>query len=134
MILSFYLGIGVTSVFGYVKVILGGFGHESTTISSSFLLASIVLMILVTLALRVVASIPISLPANWIIRITQIRSAGDYQKAVRFSWCAVGVAPVLLIIAVFFAGSVSLAAGIRSFHYHAVPGNPAGGALSLYLP
>ena len=105
MILSFYLGIGVTSVFGYVKVILGGFGHESTTISSSFLLASIVLMILVTLALRVVASIPISLPANWIIRITQIRSAGDYQKAVRFSWCAVGVAPVLLIIAVFFVGA-----------------------------
>ena len=73
------------------------------------------MMILVTLALRVVASIPISLPANWIIRITQVRSAADYQKAVRFSWCAVGVAPVLLIIAVFFVGAYPWQPGLRSF-------------------
>jgi hypothetical protein len=97
MILSFYLGIGITCVVGYVKLILGGFGT-----ASSFLLASIVLMILAVVALRALASIPISLRANWIIRITQIRPARDYLKAVRFSWMAMGVAPVLLVVAVFF--------------------------------
>jgi hypothetical protein len=97
MILSFYLGIGITCVVGYVKIILGGFGP-----ASSFLLASIVLMILAVVALRAVSSIPISLRANWIIRITQIRPAGDYQRAVRFSWIALGVAPLLLAVATFF--------------------------------
>jgi hypothetical protein len=97
MILSFYLGIGITCVVGYVKIILGGFGP-----ASSFLLTSIVLMILAAVALRAVSSIPISLRANWIIRITRIRPASDYQRAVRFSWMSFGVAPVLLIVAVFF--------------------------------
>jgi hypothetical protein len=97
MILSFYLGIGITCLVGYVKIILGGFGP-----ASSFLLASIVLMILAVVALRAVASVPISLRANWIIRITQIRPAGDYQRAVRISWMALSVAPLLLAVAAFF--------------------------------
>ena len=97
MILSFYLGIGITCVVGYVKIILGGFGS-----AGSFLLASIALMILAVVALRAVSSVPISLRANWIIRITQIRPAGDYQRAVRISWMAMGVAPLLLAVAAFF--------------------------------
>jgi hypothetical protein len=97
MILSFYLGIGITCVVGYVKIILGGFGS-----ASSFLLASIVLMVLAVVALRAVSSVPISLRANWIIRITQIRPAVDYQRAVRTSWMALGVTPLLLAVATFF--------------------------------
>jgi len=97
MIFSFYLGLGITIVIGYVNVIPAGIG--SATISSSFLFASILMMILVVLALRVVASIPISLQANWMIRITRVRSARDYQKGVRFSWLALAVAPVLLVTA-----------------------------------
>jgi hypothetical protein len=101
MILSFYLGIGITIVVGYAKTAMGGFGSAGATISNSLLLASSLMMILTVLGLRVVASIPISLSANWIIRITQIRPAPDYHKAVRFSWMALGVLPVLLIIACF---------------------------------
>jgi hypothetical protein len=101
MILSFYVGIGITCLVGYVKLILGGFGT-----ASSFLLASIVLMILGVVGLRAVSSIPISLRANWIIRITQIRPAGDYQRAVRVSWIALGVAPLLLAVAAFFFATV----------------------------
>ena len=101
MILSFYLGIGITIVVGYVKVTNRGFGSTRGTISNSFLFASILMMILTALALRVVASIPISLPANWIIRVTQVRSAKDYQRAIRWSWLTLGVAPVLVSIAAF---------------------------------
>ena len=101
MILSFYLGIGITIVVGYVKVTNRGFGSTRGTVSNSFLFASILMMILTALALRVVASIPISLPANWIIRITQVRSAKDYHRAIRWSWLTLGVAPVLVSIAAF---------------------------------
>jgi hypothetical protein len=101
MILSFYLGIGITIVVGYVKVTNRGFGSTRGTVSNSFLFASILMMILTALALRVVASIPISLPANWIIRVTQVRSAKDYHRAIRWSWLTLGVAPVLVSIAAF---------------------------------
>jgi hypothetical protein len=101
MILSFYLGIGITIVVGYVKATNRGFGSTRGTISNSFLFASILMMILTALALRVVSSIPISLPANWIIRVTQVRSAKDYHRAIRWSWLTLGVAPVLASIAAF---------------------------------
>ena len=101
MILSFYLGLGITIVVGYAKTTMGGFGSAGGIVSSSILFASILMMVLGVLGLRVVASFPISLPANWVIRMTQIRSAPDYQKAVRFSWLVLGVLPVLLIIAGF---------------------------------
>ena len=99
MIFSFYLGLGITIVIGYVNITRAGILSVGATVSSSFLFASSLMMILVVLALRVVASIPVSLQANWIIRITQVRSVRDYQKGVRFSWLALAVAPVLLVIA-----------------------------------
>jgi hypothetical protein len=101
MILSFYLGIGITIAVGYVKATNRGFGSARGAISNSFLFASMLIMILAVMALRVVASIPISLSANWIVRITQVRSATDYRRAVRWSWVTLGVAPVLVSIAVF---------------------------------
>ncbi len=124
MILSFYLGIGITIVVVYVKTTLGGFGSARETIGSSFLLTSILMMILTVLAFRVVASIPISLAANWIVRITQIRPAPDYQKAVRVSWLALGVLPVLLVIGGFLLAGFLLAA---------YPWRPALGHLSVML-
>jgi hypothetical protein len=99
MIFSFYLGIGITIIIGYVHTTSVGIGSSSTAVSGWFLFASILMMTLTVLALRVVASIPISLQANWIIRITQIRSALDYQKGVRFAWLTLGVTPVLLVMA-----------------------------------
>jgi hypothetical protein len=101
MIFSFYLGIGLTIIIGYVNTTPAGLRSAKGTISNSFLFASILMMILTVAALRVVASIPISLPANWIIRITQVRAARDYQKSVRFSWLTLAVTPVLLVVIAF---------------------------------
>jgi hypothetical protein len=98
MILSFYLGIGLAIVVGYVRTPFSTLGLAKTGINVAFLLVSILMMILTILAIRVVASIPISLPANWIIRVTQVQPARHYQRAVRISWLALGVAPVLLIL------------------------------------
>jgi hypothetical protein len=101
MIFSFYLGIGITIIIGYVNTTPAGLRSAKGTISNSLLFASILMMILTVAALRVVASIPISLPANWIIRITQVRAARDYQKSVRFSWLTLAVTPVLLVVIAF---------------------------------
>jgi hypothetical protein len=101
MIFSFYLGLGITIVIAYVHTVPAGVGSIGATISRSFLFASILMMILTVVALRIVASIPISLQANWMVRITQVRSVRDYQKGVRFSWLALGVTPVVLVIAAF---------------------------------
>lgn len=99
MILSFYLGIGLAMVLGYSRTPFAGLEPVKTGISTTILLASILMMILTLLAIRVVASIPISLRANWIIRVTQAHPAHHYQRAVRLSWLALGVIPVLLILA-----------------------------------
>jgi hypothetical protein len=99
MIFSFYLGLGITIIIGYVHATSAAIGPSTTAVSGWFLFASILMMTLTVLALRVVASIPISPQANWIIRITQVRSAVDYQQATRFSWVTLGVSPVLVVTA-----------------------------------
>ena len=99
MILSFYLGIGLAVVVGYIETPVRGPASAKIGISVAFLFVSILMMILTILAIRVVASIPISLPANWIIRVTQVRPTHHYHRAVRFSWLALGVTPVLLVLA-----------------------------------
>ena len=100
MILSFYLGIGLAIVVAYLKIPLGDTASRKSEIDAAMLLTSTLMMILAILAIRVVASFPISLPANWIIRITQLRPARNYQRAVRFAWLALGVTPVWIIMAV----------------------------------
>jgi hypothetical protein len=115
MMLAFYLGLGVSCAVGYANAYLGGFRSAGTTISVSFLLVTIVTTILTVFSLRVVASLPISLSANWVIRITQIRPARDYQKAVRVSWLALGLAPPLLLTAAILVAAYPWAPALRHF-------------------
>ena len=99
MIASFYLGIGVAVVVACVRTPLAGAGMKASGMNTAVLLAGILLMILAVLAIRVVASFPITLRANWIMRVTQLRQARSYQRAVRLSWILLGVLPVWLIVA-----------------------------------
>ena len=102
MILSFYLGVGLAIVGAYLKTPLEDVVPHKSEINAAILLTSTLMMILVILSIRVVASFPISLPANWIIRITQLRPAHNYQSAVRFAWRVLGVTPAWIIVAVSF--------------------------------
>jgi hypothetical protein len=99
MVMSFYLGIGLTIVVGYIDILSDAGRPKAAGISTPFLAASMLLMILTLLAIRVVASIPITLRAHWIIRVTQSRPANDYRKALRFSWMVLAVMPVMLVVA-----------------------------------
>jgi hypothetical protein len=98
MILSFFSGIGLAIVVGYVTF-FDGWGSKTTGVSIAFLIASILMLVFVIMGIRVVAAIPISLSANWIIRVTQVRPSSAYREAVRFSWIALGVTPIWLLVA-----------------------------------
>jgi hypothetical protein len=98
MILSFFSGIGLAIVVGYVTL-FDGWGSKTTGMSIAFLIASILMLVFVIVGIRAVAAIPISLSANWIIRVTQVRPSRAYHEAVRFSWIALGVAPIWLLVA-----------------------------------
>ncbi|WP_035347295.1 hypothetical protein [Edaphobacter aggregans] len=98
MILSFYVGIGLTIILGFIdtKFVQAGALHPG--LNTTFLLASVLTVSLTVLALRVVIAIPITLRANWIFRVTQVRQAHRYHRAVRVSLLLIGVAPALLAL------------------------------------
>jgi hypothetical protein len=98
-ILSLYVGVGLAIVLGFLQTGFVGATEAAGGIRVVYLLASILTMILTVLAIRVVASIPISLRANWIMRVTQVRPAAPYAGAVRLSWLLLAVVPVLLALA-----------------------------------
>ncbi|MBS1799710.1 MAG: hypothetical protein JSS95_07790 [Acidobacteria bacterium] len=102
MILSFYVGIGLTIILGFIHTKFIGLAGSLGSISTTFLLASILTVSLTVLALRVVIAIPITLKANWIFRATQVRPAHTYHRAVRISLLLLGVAPVLLALSAAF--------------------------------
>jgi hypothetical protein len=109
MILSFYLGIGLAVVVGYVRSPLSELKMHVAEIDSAALLTTTLMVILMVMALRVVSSIPVTLAGNWIVQVTQLRPAREYLRAVRFSWLMLGVAPIWLGAAALLMGFFSLA-------------------------
>jgi hypothetical protein len=105
MILSFYVGIGMALMVGYFKMPFAPLAVTANGIGRTLLVGSTLMMILVVLALRVVATIPISLGANWVVRVTQVRPAPGYRHAVRATWLMLGVVPVWLAVAGYLLGS-----------------------------
>ena len=70
--------------------------------SVPFLAVSILMMCVAAAAVRVVFALPITLRANWIYRITEIRSVTLYTKALRRTFLLVVVTPVWAIFAALF--------------------------------
>ena len=65
------------------------------------------------IGLRSVFSLPISLNANWVLRITQLRPTPDYTAATRITLILLAVAPILVAAAI-------LSATFRPLHVVAV--------------
>ena len=96
--LSFYLGVGLAAVLstgGLSRTMRSGGGGEA---SEAWLGMSLLLMLLSTLALRVLGPLPVSLPANWVFRVTQVQSVAGYRRAVRVASLALGVLPGLVLV------------------------------------
>jgi hypothetical protein len=64
-----------------------------------FLMLTVWMMVFAVLAFRAIFPLPISLTANWVLRITQLRPPQSYIAAVHRSLIAVAVVPVWIIAA-----------------------------------
>lgn len=103
VLLSFYFGIGLAIVFGYISTPLhqrfSASVNQGAGIDAAFLSASILMLFIAFIGLRIVSAIPIALRANWIFRVTQVREPRQYFDAVRVTWLLLGIVPVWLVSA-----------------------------------
>ena len=65
-----------------------------------FVLAGFLLVACAVTGTRTIFSLPITLPANWIFRITAVHRPADYFGAVRSSLYAIAVLPILIAAAI----------------------------------
>jgi hypothetical protein len=68
-------------------------------IGIGFIVSSFVMMSFAVLGLRGIFSLPVSLNANWMLRITQLRPTQQYVAATRRALLLLGVAPIWTICA-----------------------------------
>jgi hypothetical protein len=99
VILSFYFGVGFAIVLAYMFAL---YSAASTFVSAPLLAASILMLCVVVGGIRVVASMPIALRANWIFRLTELQPPSLYLAAVRRAFVALGVIPIWMGSAVLF--------------------------------
>jgi hypothetical protein len=100
VILSFYLGVGFAVALAYVKLPLGQHGVSRVAATGQavvpFFVASILMMCVAVVGVRVVFPLPIALRANWIFRLTELRPPSQYSIVVRRSLFMLSVIPVWL--------------------------------------
>jgi hypothetical protein len=68
-------------------------------VPTDFLISTLIIMMLAVLGLRAVFALPISLNANWVLRITQLRPTSDYIQATRETLLLFSVVPMLILAA-----------------------------------
>jgi hypothetical protein len=95
---AFYLSIVCAIALGTIKFgIAVPAPHELT---QDFLINTILMMTFAVVGLRSVFSLPISLNANWVLRITQLRPTPEYTAATRTSLMLLGVWPIVIAVGI----------------------------------
>ena len=95
---ALYLSIVCAIAIGTIK--FGIMVPAPHPLTQDFLLNTILMMSFAVIGLRSVFSLPISLNANWVLRITQLRPTPDYTAATRTCLLLLAVAPVLVATAI----------------------------------
>ncbi len=104
LIVSFYLGVGCAAVLAYMRIAApdGGVLQAVRAEGNRVIVLSttILLMCVAVGSIRSVISLPISLRANWIFRITERLDVSAYVAAVRQSVFLMGVVPAWFFLAI----------------------------------
>jgi hypothetical protein len=95
---AFYLSIVCAIAIGTIKTGIAMPAPHALT--QDFLLNTILMMSFAVIGLRSVFSLPISLNANWVLRITQLRPTPEYTAATRTSLILLAVVPLTIASAV----------------------------------
>ena len=106
LILAFYFGVALAFVILLIKVPVAfqklgdaRLTDPSGQVDAPILAASIALMVFAIVGTRVIFSLPLDLPANWIFRITGVRRAAECLKGTRRSLLLLSFAHVWLTTA-----------------------------------
>jgi len=104
LVLAFYLGIGLAFTIPLISGLATPQGADAPVIvwyrpNAAMLAASVMIMALVVLGLRVVFAFPLELRANWIFRAVGLHDAEKILIASRRALLLLSVAPVWLISA-----------------------------------
>jgi hypothetical protein len=94
---AFYLALIFSIALSCVRTELAS--PRSLPLNANFLISTFMMMSFAVFGLRSVFSLPISLTANWIWRLTQLRATEDYVVAIRKTVLLVAVVPVWIISA-----------------------------------
>jgi hypothetical protein len=104
IVVAFYLGVGFAVALSCLNIPAAQQDLARPSLhpaSLRFLISTIVMMSFAVVGIRVAFSLPVSLPANWILRITQVHPSRDYIATTRRSLLVLAVAPVLIASAAF---------------------------------
>jgi hypothetical protein len=101
LLLALYVGVALSTVILLIKTGAGR-GVLSPLQQARTSLASVLVVTAWVLGLRAVAGLPVSLKANWIFRITQLRPAQYYYLAARRSLQAVALVPSIALAPIMF--------------------------------
>jgi hypothetical protein len=96
LILAAYGGIALAISLAYLKSYLYGTMLPRENRDVPLLAPSVILLFFAVIGARAVFALPITLPANWIFRITLVHGPKAYFSATRKALAAVAATPVLL--------------------------------------
>ena len=94
--LAFYWSIVIAIALSMTRETIG---TPPEPVSLGLIMPTIIMMSFAVVGLRAVFSLPISLKANWTLRVTQLRPTSEYTAATRRSLQLFGVLPILLVSA-----------------------------------
>ena len=96
LLYAFYLSVGFAIVILYTG--LPRLHRDSAAVfgenQAGFIVASLMMLCIAVVGLRIVVGIPLVLRANWIFRVTRIKAAGVYLKAARKAFVVLAIGPV----------------------------------------
>ena len=97
IILACYLGIGSALALAYGRTLLYGYygyaGYPWYEVNRPILVATVVMLCFAVVGMRVVFSMPTTLPANWIFQTAVVRDAPEYLGGTRWTLLLLAVAP-----------------------------------------
>jgi len=101
LLLAFYVGTGLSTVVLLIQTGVGR-GMLSPLQQARTAFASAIIVAAWIVGVRVVCSLPVSLKANWVFRITQISPAASYFAAARYAVLALALMPAMILSSAVF--------------------------------
>jgi hypothetical protein len=102
VVYAFFLSVAFAIAVSTLREILSsGARRELTT---DFLMPTLTMMCLAVVGLRSIFSLPVSLHANWVLQVTQLRAPEHYISASRRALLAMAVVPVWVVASLLSLG------------------------------